>query len=828
MMLATGTTVQLKTAEMLVKERRIEFRQARKASNAGSTAVALAGQKVVKKPAKTTLIEMSEIHGLVKWKAPRKIGPGLSNLGNTCYLNSVLQCLAYSPPLAQYLIARANTNKSTNLKAGFAAEKAMARFLAEMHSKNVHKVVRPSEIVSNLRQISKFFRIGRQEDSHEFFRHFLDSMHKMALKNAGLKDDNSPKSLSTLVHSVFGGTLRSYVKCAKCKFVSERIEPYLDLSLEISSGISTIENALRHFTAVEKLDAENAWMCSGCSQRSRASKGLSIQTVPNALVLHLKRFDVFHGKLKKHITFEETLDLNLGGTVLSPTCPDKKYTKYKLTGVLVHSGMSSDCGHYYAFVKSPAGLWYEMNDECVSMVQLQTVLKQRAYMLFYIRESVPAPPITETKAEPKTLVPEIKPVEKPAIETFPVKFDPNEDDTTSEESLTSEEEEQEEEVKGRSIKPVPVEIPSTTPSKSYSFAPAFGGPINRIFRFGLPWKQFSSNNIIIKQENKEENTKQTETSLSVKPVAINPKTLNKNSLFGAEVAQWNDDADDTSKDAASIALQTEHNKKVRLMNQNIWQHKKKVALDTWDQTLDLGKLKKVKKRKEFASNEGAANQFQKALDTKKFKIKMAFRGRGRGRGGFGGGFGGRGGISVADIVGGTMEELGISHTQMQMLNGENTPLYPPIKLPAPAQLNESDKYLVHKMRIIADRMVNLYPTAHQKSDVIDDAEIVHVTAPEMAMEDPLVCFVPREINENISHELLIPNDGRPTILRPRAFEKTLKSLEQKEGKAKPDIVGEEEEVDEDEDMGDEEIDDYQHDYYGSDDNESDGGYEEVY
>ncbi|OQR82739.1 hypothetical protein ACHHYP_15555 [Achlya hypogyna] len=205
---------------------------------------------------------------------------------------------------------------------------------------------------------------------------------------------------------------------------------------------------------------------------------------------------------------------------------------------------------------------------------------------------------------------------------------------------------------------------------------------------------------------------------------------------------------------------------------------------------------------------------------------MAFRGRGRGRGG-GGGFGGRG-ISVADIVGGTMEELGISHTQMQSLNGEATPLFPPIKLPAPAPLTESDKYLVHKMRIVTDRMINLYPSAHQKTDGNDEAEMVHVTVPEMAMEDPLVCFVPREINENMSHELLTSADGRAAILRPRAFEQTLKSLEQKEGKAKPDAVDEEEEVDEDEDMGDEEIDDYQQDYYGSDDNDSDGGYEEAY
>ncbi|EQC32072.1 hypothetical protein SDRG_10269 [Saprolegnia diclina VS20] len=617
MMLATGTTVQLKTAAMLVKERRIEFRRARKAANAGA-AVVVAGDKAAKgaKAKSSSLIDVHEIHRVVKWKVPRKIGPGLSNLGNTCYLNSVLQCLLYSPALVQYLLPRATAKATPQLKSGFAAEKVMARLIAQMHASNAPRVVQPRELVVNLKQIAKFFRIGRQEDSHEFFRHLLDAMHKQALKAAGLKDDNSPLSLSTLVHSVFGGSLRSYVQCAKCKYVSERLEPFLDLSLEISSGISTIANALRHFTAVETLDTENAWKCSGCSQRSRASKGLSIHSVPNALVLHLKRFDVFRGKLKKHIAFDDVLDLNLGGSVLSAKCAEKKLARYKLTGVLVHSGMSPDCGHYYAFVKSPAGQWFEMNDESVRMVQLQTVLSQRAYMLFYTRDTVPKAPTPEqpvAAAPSPTLTP--TPVVDEAVPTKVVVD--KDDDVTSEESVSDDDDErtvvenEPELVKGGSLKTV------MTPM---AFAPTFTGRIGRLSRFGAPWKRY----VVPRRRPKAPVDVQAAPVVvsnkpAAEPIAINPKTLNKNSLFGAEVPQWNDDAvdDATPLDAQSIALQTEHNKKVRLLNQEVFKHKKKVGLDLWDQTLDLGKIKKVKKRKEFVANEGATNQFQRALEVKK-------------------------------------------------------------------------------------------------------------------------------------------------------------------------------------------------------------------
>ncbi|KAG4302212.1 hypothetical protein PCK1_001484, partial [Pneumocystis canis] len=85
-------------------------------------------------------------------------------------------------------------------------------------------------------------------------------------------------------------------------------------------------------------------------------------------------------KISRPIRYGETLEL---GPYMSQGKEEGKRIIYDLIGVIVHSGNDTRCGHYYSFCKSSNGTWLHFNDEQVSTVSLQTVLKQQAYLLVY-------------------------------------------------------------------------------------------------------------------------------------------------------------------------------------------------------------------------------------------------------------------------------------------------------------------------------------------------------------------------------------------------------------------------------------------------------------
>ncbi|CAO2839632.1 unnamed protein product [Amaranthus hypochondriacus] len=308
----------------------------------------------------------------------RRIGAGLENLGNTCFLNSVLQCLTYTEPLVAYLLSGKHQNNCHI--AGFCALCAMQKHVNRA-LQSTGRILAPKDLVSNLRCISRTFRNARQEDAHEYMIHLLESMHKCCLPS-GVPAESPGAYDRSLVHKIFGGSLRSQVKCLQCSHCSNTFDPFLDLSLEITKADS-VTKALMNFTAPEQLDGgERMYKCERCKQKVRALKQLTVYKAPYVLTVHLKRFRHFVGeKIQKKVQFGSSL--NLKPFVSGAYEGDLTYTLY---GVLVHAGGSTHSGHYYCYVRTSSGLWYSLDDNRVYQVSEKTVMEQKAYMLFYVRD----------------------------------------------------------------------------------------------------------------------------------------------------------------------------------------------------------------------------------------------------------------------------------------------------------------------------------------------------------------------------------------------------------------------------------------------------------
>ncbi|KAG4189615.1 hypothetical protein ERO13_A08G233800v2 [Gossypium hirsutum] len=322
----------------------------------------------------------------------RKKGPplGLRNLGNSCYLNSVLQCLTYTPPLANFCL-RSQHSSSCDASASKKPRDCPFCILEAWITRSLTldlTLDAPSKIQSCLKIFAEHFRFGLQEDAHEFLRYVIDACHntclrlkKLRLKGSEGGGREEAVNDNTVVKEIFGGALQSQVKCLGCGGESNKVDEIMDISLDILNS-GSLKEAMHKFFQPEVLDGNNKYKCENCKKLMAARKQLSIRQAPNILVVQLKRFEgIFGGKINRPVTFEEVLVLS---SFMCKASQDPR-PEYSLFGTIVHSGSSPESGHYYAYIKDAMGRWYCCNDSFVSLSTLQEVLSEKVYILFFSR-----------------------------------------------------------------------------------------------------------------------------------------------------------------------------------------------------------------------------------------------------------------------------------------------------------------------------------------------------------------------------------------------------------------------------------------------------------
>ena len=264
-------------------------------------------------------------------------------------------------------------------------------------------------------ELTESFGWSRQETSIQHDIHELNRLMFGALENSlrGTSGENIVSELYSIITS-------DELVCTECGNARKKEEILLDIPLTVGK-FTSIEESLRHFVQMEKLEGDNRWECPRCERKVDALKGVKIVQMSPLLILSLQRFEFNMRTLSReknceHVSFPFLLDFSEFAN-----SEKKEDLLYDLFGCIVHCGSSANCGHYRGFFKdlSKEGHltgqtmdvaeekgesrqvihdgWYCFDDNLVYAVPQSKVESQFggktecAYMLIYRRKNLPMP-----------------------------------------------------------------------------------------------------------------------------------------------------------------------------------------------------------------------------------------------------------------------------------------------------------------------------------------------------------------------------------------------------------------------------------------------------
>uniref|UniRef100_A0A670KJP5 Ubiquitin carboxyl-terminal hydrolase n=1 Tax=Podarcis muralis TaxID=64176 RepID=A0A670KJP5_PODMU len=349
---------------------------------------------------------------------------GLRNLGNTCFMNAILQSLSNIQQFCCYFKELPAVELRNGKTAGRRTYHTRSQgdnsiSLVEEFRKTLcalwqgsQTAFSPESLFYVVWKIMPNFRGYQQQDAHEFMRYLLDHLHLelqggfngvsrsvILQENSGLSGGSRCciNGTSTVVTAIFGGILQNEVNCLICGTESRKFDPFLDLSLDIPSHfrnkrknqengpMCTLPDCLRSFTDLEELDETELYMCHKCKKKQKSTKKFWIQKLPKVLCLHLKRFHwtaYLRNKVDTYVEFP-LRGLDMKCYLLEPENSGPESCLYDLAAVVVHHGSGVGSGHYTAYA-THEGRWFHFNDSTVTLTDEETVVKAKAYILFYV------------------------------------------------------------------------------------------------------------------------------------------------------------------------------------------------------------------------------------------------------------------------------------------------------------------------------------------------------------------------------------------------------------------------------------------------------------
>jgi len=279
---------------------------------------------------------------------------GFFNLGNTCYINSVIQCFINDSEFVNKLASFKANKESTELF------KELVTFLNEPDQDNKKITLRKiniSPFIDYFLSENKYFRRYQQNDAHEFLLNFIELFDN--------KDYYGKTKLSITCK-----------KCKNCKYVTEDFST-INLNVPNNSELNDFNLTdlfVKYLKKELHNDPDNLYFCDFCKCNTISEKKISLWKLPKKLIIVLKRYSDNGSKINTKVDFTTE-------NLLIKESDSSEIMKYSLQSIINHSG-DQNYGHYYTILRKD-NLWISLDDDSINLGEQLNTTNNKAYILFY-------------------------------------------------------------------------------------------------------------------------------------------------------------------------------------------------------------------------------------------------------------------------------------------------------------------------------------------------------------------------------------------------------------------------------------------------------------
>jgi len=332
----------------------------------------------------------------------------LENLGATCFANSVLYILRFTPDLRHRIhhlvddIQNQNSGHVNN-----PSEQVMLKIHQVFNKLYKQEISReeecayaPTELLDVIRKNhSDLSDSNQQQDAHEFLHILLDhvrnatshtytkvkkSSEKIRTSRTKIQrgDAEADEESTASIEKLISGQMSSCISCVQCETSVERPEDFSDIiipvvnSLQSSSQESTDDDEItsdsslfvERLRALETMKESDKYWCETCYHHCEARRSISYKTLPPVLLLQLARFGSagwgYQEKLLDHIPIPLVLPCFCSQCI---NAEKPIHAEYQLYGIIMHIGATLASGHYIALIKTEMALKDSAGASCQNL-----------------------------------------------------------------------------------------------------------------------------------------------------------------------------------------------------------------------------------------------------------------------------------------------------------------------------------------------------------------------------------------------------------------------------------------------------------------------------